>query len=74
MSSTIFPLTHIAFTAAITTGVALLLLLGLRTRWIKLQLSDCLLVAIVVGISVLVWRSVGNTGATPQRSHSRGQP
>ena len=27
-------------------------------RW-----SDCLLVALVVGISVIVWRSAGNTGA-----------
>ena len=25
--------------------------------------ADCLLVAVVVGISVVVWRSAGNTGA-----------
>ncbi len=62
-SATVFPLAHIALTAAITAGAALLLLIGLRTRWIQLRLSDCLLVAIVVGISVFVWRSAANTGA-----------
>ena len=59
----IFPFAHIALTAAITAGVALLLLVVLRARFTKLRLSDCLLIALVAGCSVLVWRSAGNTGA-----------
>ncbi len=54
---------HIALTATITAGVALLLLVVLCTRFKALALFDCLLVALVAGISVLVWRSAGNTGA-----------
>jgi uncharacterized membrane protein YwaF len=62
-STSVFPLAHIALTAAITAAVALLLLVVLRTRFTKLSFVDCLLVALVAGISVLVWRSAGNTGA-----------
>jgi hypothetical protein len=62
-STSVFPFVHIALTAAITAVVALLLLLVLRLRFIELRLPDCLLVAVVVGISVMVWRSAGNTGA-----------
>src|SRR6266702_1550188 len=62
-SPSVFPFVHIALTAAITAGVALLLLDALRARVTKLRLSDCLLIALVVGCSVLVWRSAGNTGA-----------
>jgi hypothetical protein len=62
-SSSVFPLAHIALTAAITAGVALLLLVVLRLRFITLRLSDCLLVAAVVGCSVLLWPEAGNTGA-----------
>ncbi len=62
-SPSVFPVAHIALTAAITAGVALLLLVVLCTRFTKLSLVDCLLVALVAGISVLVWRSAGNTGA-----------
>lgn len=57
-----FPLSQIALTAVITAGVALLGLIALRLRF-KLSLVDCLLVAVVVGISVIVWRSAGNTDA-----------
>lgn len=63
MSMAVFPLMHIALTAAITIGVALLVLLLLRSRVRSFSVFDCLLVAVVAGISVLVWRSVGNTGA-----------
>jgi hypothetical protein len=56
-------LAHIALTAAITAGAALLVLVALRARFKALPLVDCLLVAVVVGISVLVWRSAGNAGA-----------
>ena len=62
-SPSIFPFAHIALTAAITAGVALLLLVVLRARFITLPLVDSLLVAVVVGLSVIVWRSAGNTGA-----------
>jgi hypothetical protein len=62
-STSIFPFAHIALTAAITAGAALLVLVALRARFKALPLVDCLLVAVVVGISVLLWRSAGNTGA-----------
>ncbi len=62
-SPSVFPFVHIALTAAITAGVALLVLVVLRTCVKALPLVDCLLVAVVVGISVIVWRSAGNTGA-----------
>ncbi len=62
-SPSVFPFAHIALTAAITAGGALLVLVVLRTRFKALPLVDCLLVAVVVGISVMVWRSAGNTGA-----------
>ncbi len=62
-SLSVFSFAHIALTAAITAGVALLLLVVLRARFTKLRLFDCFLVAAVVGLSVIVWRSAGNTGA-----------
>jgi len=62
-SPSVFPFAHIALTAAITAGVALLLLVILRARFKGYSLFDCLLVAVVVGLSVIVWRSAGNTGA-----------
>ena len=62
-SPSVFPFAHIALTAAITAGATLLVLLALRARLKALPLVDCLLVAVVVGISVIVWRSAGNTGA-----------
>src|SRR6266852_7168708 len=62
-SPSVFPFAHIALTAAITAVVALLMLVILRPRFKMLSLVDCLLVAVVVGISVIVWRSAGNTGA-----------
>jgi hypothetical protein len=63
ISPSVFSFAHIALTAAITAGIALLVLVVLRSRFKILRLFDCLLVAVVVGISVIVWRSVGNTGA-----------
>lgn len=62
-SPSVFPFAHIALTAAITAGFAFLLLVVLRPRFTKLRLFDCLLIALVVGLSVIVWRSAGNTGA-----------
>ena len=62
-SPSVFSFAHIALTATITAAVALLVLVVLRPRFKMLSLVDCLLVAVVVGISVIVWRSAGNTGA-----------
>ena len=62
-SPSVFSFAHIALTAAITAMIALLVLVVLRSRFKMLRLSDCLLVAVVMGPSVIVWRSVGNTGA-----------
>src|SRR5260370_36826948 len=62
-SPSVFPLAHIALTAAITAGVALLLLVVLRIHFTRLRLLDCFLIAVVVGLSVIAWRSAGNTGA-----------
>jgi hypothetical protein len=62
-SPSVFSFAHIALTATITAAIALLVLVVLRSRFMMLSLVDCLLVAVVVGISVVVWRSVGNTGA-----------
>ncbi len=62
-SSSVFPFAHIALTAAITAAVAALVLVALRLRFKTLSLVDCLLIALVVGCSVIVWRSAGNTGA-----------
>ncbi len=62
-SPSVFSFAHIALTATITAMIALLVLVVLRPRFKMLTLVDCLLVAVVVGISVIVWRSAGNTGA-----------
>jgi hypothetical protein len=62
-SPSVFPFAHIALTAAITAGLAFLMLVALRARFKTLPLVVGLLVAVVVGISVIVWRSAGNTGA-----------
>jgi hypothetical protein len=62
-SSSVFPFAHSALTAAMTAGVAFLLLVVLRLRFITLSLVDSLLVAVVVGCSVLLWREAGNTSA-----------
>lgn len=42
--------------------MAFQVLVALRTRFKAFSLVDCLLVAVVVGLSVLVWRSAGNSG------------
>jgi hypothetical protein len=62
-SSSVFSFAHIALTATITAVIALLVLIVLRSRFKLLRLFDCVLVALVVGCSVIVWRSVGNTSA-----------
>ena len=44
-SPSVFPFAHIALTAAITAGAALLVLVALRARFKAFPLVDCLLVA-----------------------------
>ncbi len=62
-SPSVFSFAHIALTAALTAAVAALVLVALRWRFKTLSLVDCLLIALIVGCSVMVWRSAGNTGA-----------
>src|SRR6266516_1635191 len=73
-SPSVFSFAHIALTAAITAMIALLVLVVLRPRYKMLSLVDCLLVSVVVGISVMVWRSVGNTDALNNDSLSVVSP
>ena len=61
-SPSVFSFAHIALTATITAVVALLVLVVLRPRFKILSLVDCLLIAVVVGISVIVWRLVSPAG------------
>jgi hypothetical protein len=72
-STSVFPFAHIALTAAITAGLALLVLVVLRTRSKALRLSDCLLVALVASHAahrVAVGRQYRRV---EQRSHSKGR-
>ncbi len=48
MDSSVFPFAHIALTAAITAGLALLLLVALRARFKALSFADCLLVVVAL--------------------------
>jgi hypothetical protein len=59
----IFPLSHITLTSAITTVVALLVMFVMRRGFKGRSLAERILVAAVVGFSVLAWRAVGNTAA-----------
>lgn len=63
MNTPVFSWTSIVLTSVITAGAAFLVWLLLRTRWRLGFLVDGVLVAVVAGLSVLVWRSVGNTGS-----------
>src|SRR5205809_426501 len=60
---TTFLLWQIALTAGIASVVSLLLL-WMGRRWFKIErLFEMIVLAIVVGFSVLAWRSAGNTAA-----------
>ncbi|HLG79346.1 MAG TPA: hypothetical protein VKX46_23235 [Ktedonobacteraceae bacterium] len=59
----VFSFSQIALTAAIMAVVSLLLLLGARQYFKRGSLGEVILIALVAGFSVLVWRSVGNTTA-----------
>lgn len=58
-----FSFAHIVLTAAITAGLGFVVLIVLHTRWMTLRMPECLVIAILAGFSVLIWRSVGNTSA-----------
>src|SRR5438128_76610 len=62
-SPAIFPFWHIALTATITAGITFLVLLALRYRFKTFHIAQMCIVAIVVGLSVLLWREAGNTAA-----------
>lgn len=59
----IFPLFQIALTAGIGSFAAFLLLLLARSFSHIGSLSDMIGLAVVVGVSILVWRAAGNTAA-----------
>lgn len=61
--SSIFPFWHILLTAGIASGGTLLGLLGARS-WVKsLKLGEMVVIALVVGLSVVFWRSAANTAS-----------
>jgi hypothetical protein len=59
----VFSLTQVLI-SAVSGGVLSLLVLALYSRWAKdgaASRGDTVLVAIVVGVSILLWREAGNT-------------
>ena len=59
----IFPLSHIALTAGIMAMVSLLLLFGMSRYFQVRSTAEIIIIAVVVGFSVLAWRCAGNTTA-----------
>jgi hypothetical protein len=59
-SPSVFSLWHIALTAAIAFGVSLITLLTWGKRQPAFVSRDAVIVALVVGISVLMWRLAAN--------------
>lgn len=59
----LFPLWRIALDAAVALLVSLLVLLGLRRQLQVTSIAEAALLAGVVGLSVLAWRSFANTPA-----------
>lgn len=59
----IFPLSHITLTVAITAVVALPVMFAMRRGFKGRSLAERerILVATIVGFSMLIWRAVGNT-------------
>lgn len=56
----IFPFWWIALTAAIAFVLSLIAMLVLRRRSVAVSASESAIIALVVGVSVLVWRLAGN--------------
>ena len=59
----VFPLWHIALTAAIAFGASLIVLLNKNKRAKIFAAREVLLIALVVGVSVLVWLLAANVPA-----------
>lgn len=58
-----FPLWHIALSAGIGALATFLLLLIARSFSNREPLGEMIGLAVVVGVSILVWRAAGNTAA-----------
>lgn len=61
-SPAVFPLWHIALTASITALITLIMMWWMR-RSIKVSGFDLVLIALIAGASVLLWRAAGNVPA-----------
>src|SRR6266700_4950340 len=59
----VFPLWHIALTAAITAVLTLVVMWWARRGGKALSVFDLVLIALVAGGSVLLWRAAGNVPA-----------
>lgn len=59
----IFSFGQIAWTAVIASVVAILALLIMQRRMKALSIGEMVIVALMVGLSVLVWRSAANTAS-----------
>lgn len=59
----VFPLWHIALTAAITAVITLVVMWWTRRAMKVLSVFDLVLIALVAGGSVLLWRAAGNVPA-----------
>ncbi len=57
MATLVFPFWHIALTAGIALAVSLILLLW---RYKEFSVREAVVIALVVGVSVLLWRMAGN--------------
>jgi hypothetical protein len=62
-SPAVFPLWHIALTAAITVVLTLVVTWWARRKMKALSVVDLVLIALVAGGSVLLWRAAGNVPA-----------
>jgi hypothetical protein len=62
-SPAVFPLWHIALTAAITAVITLVVTWWMRRGMKALSGFDLVLIALVAGGSVLLWRAAGNVPA-----------
>jgi hypothetical protein len=62
-SPAVFPLWHIALTAATTVVITLVVTWWMRRGMKTLSVFDLVLIALVAGGSVLLWRAAGNVPA-----------
>ncbi len=67
-SSSVFPLWHIALTAAIASAARLLLLWLRNKRSPAMTTREAIAAALVAGLSIIAWRLAGNVA---QRRNTR---